>query len=526
MPSSVVSLNKLSRKLVRSFGALLLVLLGLLAFALWNFHRLGQADGWKAHTYQVLLESQKVRENLFLMDNGVRSYIISGKPQSLGSYKQGSAGFKEHLFELQRLVDDNPAQENRLRRVVEQKNLWQKTLLQATIAARTPGDTITQAVTKSSRTLVARTQGLNAIRAGLDDFESGEKSLLVTRIADQQRWRYLTELTLWLGSGFSVLLTLFLASTAVRAVNESRAAYIHLRQSNEELQRARAGLEQEVEGRKQAQERLKRAVSDLKRSNAELEQFAYVASHDLQEPLRAVAGCVQVLKRRYEGKLDDRADQFIGHAVEGAQRMQNLIQDLLAYSRVGTKGKAFASVSLEKVVDGALQNLSVAVEESKAHIERDPMPELRGDAGQLEAVFQNLLSNALKFRGNAAPEVRIGCRKEVGAGGERGWTFSIADKGLGIEPQYFERIFVMFQRLHTRTEYAGTGIGLAIVKKIIERHGGHIQVESEAGQGTTFLFWLPEYPPEHREPEDTSQSNDEDELEFAGAAREVVEVTN
>lgn len=524
MPATVSSLNNLSRKLTRSFAALLLVLLGLLAFTLWNFHRLGQADGWKAHTYQVLLESQKARESLFLIDNGVRAFIITGKPDSLRSFRQGEAGFNEHLIELQRLVADNPPQETRLARVVEQKNLWQKTWLEPTIALRAPGDIIAQAVVKSSQTLVARTQGLNAIREGLDDFDSQEKALLVKRRREQERSRLLTEQTLWLGSGFSILLVLFLSSTAVRAVNESRAAYMRLHQINEELQRVRAGLELEIEGRRQAQERLKRAVADLKRSNAELEQFAYVASHDLQEPLRAVAGCVQVLKRRYEGKLDERADQFIGHAVEGAQRMQNLIQDLLAYSRVGTKGKPFVLVSLDKALDGALQSLGVAVNESSAHIERDPLPQLWGDAGQLEGVFQNLVSNAIKFRGETAPRIRIHCREDVptgnagasedtGASPDTGWTFSVSDEGPGIEPQYFERIFVMFQRLHTRTEYPGTGIGLAIVKKVIERHGGRIWVESRPGRGSTFSFWLPLHPPEHRDMDEALEPDSQNDFE-------------
>ncbi|RYZ87208.1 MAG: hypothetical protein EOP06_13080, partial [Proteobacteria bacterium] len=224
----------------------------------------------------------------------------------------------------------------------------------------------------------------------------------------------------------------------------------------------------------------------------ELEQFAYVASHDLQEPLRAVAGCVQLLKRRYEGKLDDRADQFIGHAVDGAQRMQNLIHDLLAYSRVGTKGKGFAEVALDKVVASVLQSLSASIAESKAHVERVPLPVIRGDAGQLEQVFQNLLSNAIKFRGQVPPQIKIGCLPWNDETRGKGWTISISDQGPGIEPQYFERIFVMFQRLHTRTEYPGTGIGLAIVKKIVERHSGRIWVESVVGQGTTFSFYLPE----------------------------------
>lgn len=529
MPATVSSLTNLSRKLVRSFAALLLVLFGLLGFALWNFHRLGQADGWKAHTYQVLLESQRAKETLFQMDGGVRAYVISGNAGDLRSFEQGKRNFKGHIFELQQLVEDNPLQASQLSQVVQEEKAWQTNLLEPTIALRQPSDSLEQAARKLSGNVLPRRRALEGIRSSLDVFENAEKSLLQSRVATQEYWRHLTEQTLWLGSGFSIGLVLFLSSTAVRAVNESRAAYGRLRQSNEQLTRTQAGLELEVEQRRAAQERLKRAVTELKRSNAELEQFAYVASHDLQEPLRAVAGCVQVLKRRYEGKLDERADQFIGHAVEGAQRMQNLIQDLLAYSRVGTKGKPFVLLALDKVLDGALERLSVSVDESKAHIERDPLPELWGDAGQLESVFQNLLSNAIKFRGEAPPRVSISCREQAGddenpegENSEAGWTFSIIDEGSGIEPQYFERIFVMFQRLHTRIAYPGTGIGLAIVKKIIERHGGRIWVESTPGRGSTFSFWLPLHPPDMGEPQDAIELEPEGEPQPKFAARELV----
>ena len=502
MPQTSASLKTLSRRLVRSFGAMLLVLLALLGFALWNFHRLGQADGWKAHTYQVLLESQRLKEDLFLMDNGVRGFIVNGKPADLQTLETGKRGFRAHLNELQSLVEENPRQVQRLTEATTRKDAYLE--IAATILAeRLPSDTLEQALIKTSHTSVARRAALDAARATLDEFENNEKDLLAGRINEQNRWQRLTETTLWVGSAFAILLTAFLSSVCVRAVRESSSAYARLRESNDQLacaisqlQTAKEGLEVEVGQRRDAEEKLRRAVGELKRSNTELEQFAYVASHDLQEPLRAVAGCVQVLKRRYEGKLDERADQFIGHAVDGAQRMQNLILDLLAYSRVGTKGKAFAEVSLDRVVDGALQNLSASVKESAAHIERAPLPSLRGDGGQLEQVFQNLISNAIKFRGDFSPQIKIGCVPAQDEAHGNGWKFFVSDEGPGIEPQYFERIFVMFQRLHTRAEYPGTGIGLAIVKKIIERHGGHIHVESEVGRGTTFWFFLPQNPPE------------------------------
>jgi light-regulated signal transduction histidine kinase (bacteriophytochrome) len=248
-----------------------------------------------------------------------------------------------------------------------------------------------------------------------------------------------------------------------------------------------AAIVSDITERKNAEESRQRSLEELKRSNAELEEFAYVASHDLQEPLRAISGCVQVLQRRYKEHLDSRADDLITHAVEGAQRMQNLINDLLAYSRVGTRGKPFEAVDCNKVVAAVLRSLRTRMEDTGAKVNCGELPTVVADESQLSQVFQNLLINAMKFRGEQPPEI---CLEATLLDNE--WEFAVRDNGIGIEPQYFERIFVMFQRLHTRTEYSGTGIGLAICKKIIERHGGRIWVESQSGQGTTFHFTIPD----------------------------------
>jgi PAS domain S-box-containing protein len=241
----------------------------------------------------------------------------------------------------------------------------------------------------------------------------------------------------------------------------------------------------DITERTRTEEALRRQSEELARSNRDLEQFAYAASHDLQEPLRAVSGCTQLLKARYEGKIDARADEFIHHAVDGARRMQNLIDDLLAFSRVGTRGVQFQAVECGKAVDNALKNLSVTIQEKQAVVEPVDLPLVFGDLSQLSLLFQNLIGNAMKFITGKAPHIRINARRE---GNE--WVISVSDNGIGIEPQYFDRIFVIFQRLHTRTEYPGTGMGLALCKRIVERHGGRIWVESTLGQGTTFNFTL------------------------------------
>jgi two-component system sensor histidine kinase/response regulator len=245
-------------------------------------------------------------------------------------------------------------------------------------------------------------------------------------------------------------------------------------------------LQKEITVRQQAEAVLALRSQELARSNAELEQMAYVASHDLQEPLRMVASYVQLLEQRYGDRLDADAHEFIGFAVDGAKRMQALIDDLLAYSRLGTKAKPLQPTDCNAVMKTTLQSLRMAAEECGAQIECGHMPTVPGDAVQLTQLFQNLIANAIKFHGDQSPRIEVRAEPEDGF-----WRFEVRDNGIGIAPEYFERIFVMFQRLHNRSKYPGTGIGLAICKKIVERHGGRIWVESVPGQGTVFKFKLP-----------------------------------
>jgi len=238
--------------------------------------------------------------------------------------------------------------------------------------------------------------------------------------------------------------------------------------------------------RKNAEKELREKARELERSNGELEQFAYVASHDLQEPLRSVQSYLQLLKRRYGEKLDQDADEFIDFAVDGAKRMRQLIEDLLTYSRVSSRGRPPEPTNLDEVVDHVMRGLSAAVEECGATITRDPLPCINGDRAQLKQLYQNLISNALKFRKDNAPHVKLSAEKEGAF-----WRLGVSDDGIGMNPKYAEKVFEIFKRLHSKDEYEGTGIGLAICKKIVERHGGRIWVESRLGEGSTFCFTLP-----------------------------------
>ncbi len=260
-----------------------------------------------------------------------------------------------------------------------------------------------------------------------------------------------------------------MAESLEQRVIERRRAEAELKALNEDLE-----------------QRVIRRTLELERSNQELEQFASVASHDLQEPLRMVASYVQLVRDRWKGKLDPESEEFFAFALDGAERMQRLILDLLTYSRVGSQSKPFIPIDCEIVLERVLSNLKVSIEERGAQITHGPLPEVQGDIVQLTQLFQNLIGNALKFQKDKAPAVHVQAEKKKGE-----WQFSIRDNGIGILKKDFDRIFVIFQRLHARDQYPGTGIGLSICKKIVERHGGRIWLESEPGRGTTFYFTLP-----------------------------------
>ena len=271
-----------------------------------------------------------------------------------------------------------------------------------------------------------------------------------------------------------------------KRLEKERQLTEELSSANEELQAISEEVQTSNDELRHAQTNLTKLVSELKISNKELEQFAYVASHDLQEPLRMITSFTQLLEKRYKGQLDSDADDYIGFVVDGAHRMKDLIDDLLEFSRLNTEVREFELVIMEIALEDVLRNLKPAIKENNARITHDYLPNIMGDHVQIIQLLQNLIGNAIKFKGNNPPDIHISAKDN-----EDEWLFSISDKGIGIDKNHQKQIFSIFKRLHTREEYPGTGIGLSISKRIVERHGGQIWIESELGKGSTFYFTIP-----------------------------------
>lgn len=334
-------------------------------------------------------------------------------------------------------------------------------------------------------------RGGERLQSGVEVYFSGQKYLITS-----ERQQILDLLLSTYDAAVLQNLELIKTRDQLNALNEQleqkieertaalREEIAERRQTESELRNYREHLEELVEQRTAA---FKKASDDLARSNADLQQFAYAASHDLQEPLRAISGFVKLFEKRYKGTIDRDADQYIKFIVDGVNRMRDLIIDLLEYSRVGIKGDTLSPVDSGAILDKAISNLRPALEESGASVTYKSLPTVTADAAQLCSLFQNLIGNAIKFRSTETPKVQISVAKK---GDE--WVFSVGDNGIGIDPQYSNKIFVVFQRLHTKEEYPGTGIGLSICKKIVERHGGRIWVKSELGRGSTFYFTIPD----------------------------------
>ncbi len=432
-------------------GVLLLVTAGIGAFGTITLYD-SEAEVQRSNDVYAGLE--RVLALARDAETGQRGYVITGREEYLEPYIEAEPKIDRQLDRLALLLRDSLQQQRleQLRGLLHEK----RRELEAVIKVRRAhGFEPAQAIimTDTGKTF------MDHARATVAAMENHVAQQMALRQATAKRTR---DLAVLIG----------LASGALTIIVCMSFAYMMRRLLRDEAQAARL---------------LFQRTEELARSNHDLEQFAYVASHDLQEPLRAVAGPLQLLQRRYEGQLDARADEFIGHAVDGATRMQTLIDDLLSYSRVGRLDDPRAPVQSAHALELALKNLSLVIQESGAEVTHDGLPVVLGISTQLALLFQNLVANAIKFRRTDRPP-RIHIRAER-AGDE--WRFSVADNGIGIAEQYFERIFVIFQRLHTRRDYPGTGLGLALCKRIVEHHGGKIWLQSTPGEGTTFFFTLP-----------------------------------
>jgi signal transduction histidine kinase len=452
------------------------------------------------------LEAQRLTNALVNEESGVRGYVLGGDETFLQPYRVGRSqeqraleALREHVEAIadERLTADLAAVERHAR-------VWRTRYAEPTIArvSAEGSGAIGKAGIERGRRLFDRVR-VALLREEVD----------IARAREEGRADFRDAAT-FLSVAFGLIALLVVAALATTMIMLRRTVTVPIETLARRVRRVASGqfdapirgagpsdiaafaadvesmrqrIVDELDALREAHERLDAQARDLARSNAELEQFAYVASHDLQEPLRKVASFCQLLERRYKGQLDERADQYIDFAVDGAKRMQQLINDLLAFSRVGrTSGAELAPTPLGAVVERALADLESALAESDAAVEVGELPTVRGDASLLALVFQNLIGNAVKFRSDAALVVRIAAERD---GDE--WTISCSDNGIGIDAEYAERVFVIFQRLHPKDEYAGTGIGLAMCRKIVEHHGGRIWLDPDGGPGTTFRFTLP-----------------------------------
>ncbi|MEO8125891.1 MAG: CHASE3 domain-containing protein [Bryobacteraceae bacterium] len=420
-----------------------------------------------AHTNEIEKKLTRLFDGLKDIEVAEREFILSGDQKRLEQFKRGRADIEQQIDELRHLTRDNHRQRDSfdlLEPLIPQKF---EEMEKAVRIRETEGVAAASAIILSDK----NDSATDNIKTVVDRLMAEEERLLKERTGDQSRNFRRTMIVFLAMLVVNVVLVLALFMLIRRDAGERR-------REEERIRHLNADLERRVEQRTEA----------LRRSNEDLQQFAYVASHDLQEPLRMVASYTELLKRRYHGKLDADADQFIDYAVDGVKRMTTLIRDLLAYSRAGeTPSEKVKELNPEDTLHMVLQNLEVTIGDVGATITHDPLPPVEFDPVRLSQLFQNLLANALKYRGERAPSVHISA---VTQGAET--IFSIADNGIGIDAKYSEQIFGIFKRLHGR-EYEGTGIGLAMCKKIVERQGGRIWVESRPGEGSTFSFSIPNH---------------------------------
>jgi signal transduction histidine kinase len=489
-------------------GVLIVALFALLAIGVGGT-ALGNLNTSRGHVVNTLdpaaLHTSQLEVELLNQETGVRGYALTAQRGYLTPYYTGLAGQGRQVAMLRRLLSGMPAVSAELNMVLHQVNTWRATYAQPTIdhvsasgkpqtgasagVGKTEFDGIRTALATLQADLAAKRQA--AVGTLHDAVQVLDVTLITIAVA-----LLLTVLVLAIGLWRSAIHPLNRLAADARQVASGDFEHqvepggpAEMRAVGLDVNRMRERILAELSALQVAHADLEARTEDLQRSNSELEQFAYVASHDLQEPLRKVASFCQLLQRRYAGQLDAKADEYIEHAVDGAKRMQALINDLLAFSRVGRTAQRREPVSCATLLAQAWANLAPEVSRTHATVEAGELPTVLGEATLLTAAFQNLISNALKFRAGEAPRIVVAVRRD----GDD-WLFSFSDNGIGIEPEYADRIFVIFQRLHDKATYPGTGIGLAMVKKIIEYHGGRIWLDTTVTTGARFWFTLPALP--------------------------------
>ncbi|OXM43939.1 sensor histidine kinase [Amycolatopsis alba] len=445
-----------------------------------------------------VLQSTALSTAMLDQETGVRGYLLGGRPEFLEPYRDGVKAQDTAVAELRRLgATPGTATGDDLDRVLNAATAWRRTVIEPVLS----GVPATVAQVDASKPLFDEVRGsLGTLQSRLEVERLDARGDL-SASADVLRVMLIVIAVLLCAALALVFLVLHrkLIKPIRRLATEVRdvaSADIHrevrgsgpkeMRELASDVESLRARIIAEVTDLERAQETIAVRTRELERSNSDLEQFAYVASHDLQEPLRKVASFCQLLQKRYQGKLDERGDQYIGFAVDGAKRMQALINDLLAFSRVGRRPGENVLLETGDLLNIALGNLEDAIAESGARITHGELPAVLGEKSLLTAVLQNLVGNAIKFRGEDPPEIDVSAERD----GED-WRFSVTDNGIGIKDEYAERIFVIFQRLHGRGDYPGTGIGLALCRKIVEHHGGRIWLDTTVTAGTRFSFTLP-----------------------------------
>ncbi|MFI2780525.1 sensor histidine kinase [Streptomyces sp. ALB3] len=496
-------------------AAVLVLLLALTGCGVWVLaHATDVNERLTGRWSPALIASVRMESALINQETGIRGYGMTGKREFLEPYRDGVTQERAAAGELARLAEGDERATADLARVREHSERWQVTTARPVSESADPVVSAQQHTESGKATFDA----LRAALAGQQTHIEAERdrSLRDLEAARTLRNTVFTAIACvvialialaFAGLRRGVQIPLDRLRTDVQEIADGRFEHAiapsgpaDLRALAADVDGMRRRLAGELEFSDRARAQLAEQAAELRRSNEELEQFAYVASHDLQEPLRKVASFCQLLERRYADQLDDRAKQYIDFAVDGANRMQTLIGDLLAFSRVGRLHAEDADVSLETVLRRTTNSLAMAIEESGAVLTHDPLPTVHGDPAQLGVLLQNLISNAIKFRApGTVPRIHLGAAGPVGgadgADGAEGvrprWQFAVSDNGIGIGPEYAERIFVIFQRLHTRDTYPGNGIGLALCKKIVEYHGGSIAVDTDHTPGTRFVFTLP-----------------------------------